>query len=58
MKAQFQLSIKNGVIEECVSVLSNMKFTNYLLNSDFIQFLNEIKNTCEKELQELLSEIN
>lgn len=38
--------------------MSNMKFTNQLFNSDFIQFLNDIKNTCEKELQELLTEIH
>lgn len=58
MKSQFQLSFKQGQFEECISVLSNMKFTNHLLNSGFIQFLNEIKNICEKEMQDLLTEIN
>jgi hypothetical protein len=37
-----------------------MNFTNHLINSnsDFITFLKDIRNTCEKEKNDLLTEID
>lgn len=58
VKAQHQLAIKNKVIQEAISAISNLKYTNKLLSvSEFTQTLNQVSGLCDSTRKELIDEV-
>lgn len=57
IKAQHQLAIKNKVIQEAISAISNLKYTSKLLTiNEFNQTLSQVKGLCDSARKEFAEE--
>ena len=58
MKAQHSDALKNKVVKEAISAISNIQFTDLILSNKFEKTIKEIKNICNEERMSLEKELS
>jgi hypothetical protein len=58
MKAQHVEALKNKIIRETISSISNIQFTDLILSNKFEENLRKIKGVCDGERNSLYHELS